>query len=166
MSNIESECLYFTDNDKFTNLKYYISTSSPFDLFDNSELKKDINITYEQIIRMKDDFKKITSIFQKPLSRRSGYDLTFSAPKSVSLAALVGGDKNIIEAHREAVKAAINIVEKEYSQTRVRVQNQSERDIELTGNIAVAMFEHDVSRKIDPQLHTHCVLMNFTQKNY
>ncbi len=43
---------------------------------------------------------------------RPGRDLTFSAPKSVSLAALVGGDRRIVEAHDRAVSATLAWVEK------------------------------------------------------
>ena len=38
---------------------------------------------------------------------RAGWDATFSAPKSVSLTALVGGDSRILEAHRESVREAL-----------------------------------------------------------
>ena len=77
----------------------------------------------------------------------------------------MGGDKALIDAHREAVNFSLKILEEEYSQSRVRDSNQSQRIIEVTGNVAVAQFEHDVSRKTDPQLHTHCVVMNLTKRS-
>jgi len=93
--------------------------------------------------------------------RRGGTDATFSAPKSVSLQALVGGDSRIIEAHRLAVERALA-----YAQTLVgcRVTADGLTHIERTGNLVVARFTHDLSRACDPQLHTHCVMVNATQR--
>ena len=51
---------------------------------------------------------------------RPGRDLTFSAPKSVSIAALVGGDKRIVDAHDRAVKATLGWVEGNAAETRVQ----------------------------------------------
>lgn len=130
-----------------------------------SIINKEINLNIEEKSKIKNEIKLKTDIFKKSNERRPGYDLTFSAPKSVSLRALVGNDNNLIKAHREAVEASLKVVEQEYSQVRIRESGKSERNIETTGNIAVATFEHDVSRKKDPQLHTHCVIMNYTKKS-
>jgi conjugative relaxase-like TrwC/TraI family protein len=93
--------------------------------------------------------------------RRGGTDGTFSAPKSVSLQALVGGDQRIIEAHRLAVERALA-----YAQTLVgcRVTEDGITHSERTGNLVVARFTHDLSRACDPQLHTHCVMVNATRR--
>jgi len=93
--------------------------------------------------------------------RRGGTDGTFSAPKSVSLQALVGGDKRIIDAHRVAVDRALA-----YAETLVscRVTEDGITRIERTGNLIVGRFNHDVSRSCDPQLHTHCVMINATRR--
>lgn len=93
--------------------------------------------------------------------RRGGTDGTFSAPKSVSLQALVGGDSRIIEAHRLAVERALT-----YAQTLVgcRVTEYGLTRSECTGNLVVARFTHDLSRACDPQLHTHCVMVNATRR--
>ena len=92
----------------------------------------------------------------KETQERAGVDLTFSAPKSVSLACLVGGDSRLEEAHRNAVKRTLEIIERRYAETRVKGQRIS------TGNLTVAMWHHDTSRELDPHLHTHCVVMNLT----
>ncbi|MGK7896262.1 MAG: MobF family relaxase [Xenococcus sp. (in: cyanobacteria)] len=92
---------------------------------------------------------------------RAGVDLTFSAPKSVSLAVLVNGDKRLEDAHREAVKTTLNIAESRYASTRIR--EDGERKAISTGNLIVAQFHHDSSREKDPQLHTHAVVINATQ---
>lgn len=93
---------------------------------------------------------------------RPGYDLTFSAPKSVTLAALVGGDKRIIEAHQRATQSAVGWLEKTAAATRVKVDGEIVR--EDTGNLLVATFQHDTNRNHDPQLHTHAVVLNATQR--
>ncbi|HFI9934232.1 TPA: MobF family relaxase [Escherichia coli] len=91
---------------------------------------------------------------------RPGYDLTFSAPKSVSMMAMLGGDKRLIEAHNQAVDFAVRQVEA-LASTRVMTDGQSETV--LTGNLVMALFNHDTSRDQEPQLHTHAVVANVTQ---
>ncbi len=91
---------------------------------------------------------------------RPGYDLTFSAPKSVSIMAMLGGDKRLIAAHNHAVEVAVREVEK-LASTRSMTEGVSET--KLTGNLVVALFNHDTSRDLDPQLHTHAVVANVTQ---
>lgn len=92
-------------------------------------------------------------------NRRVFYDFTLSPPKSVSIAALVGNDKRIIEAHDEAVQIAMRQLQT-YAATRVRTQGQySQR---MTGNVVGAIFRHDTSRAMDPHLHSHCILFNAT----
>jgi conjugative relaxase-like TrwC/TraI family protein len=93
---------------------------------------------------------------------RPGYDLTFSAPKSVTLAALVGGDKRVIEAHQRATQSAVGWLETTAAATRVKVDGEIVR--EDTGNLLVATFQHDTNRNHDPQLHTHAVVLNATQR--
>lgn len=90
---------------------------------------------------------------------RSLYDLTFSAPKSVSVQALVGGDKRLIAAHERAVREALAEAER-YSATRVRLNGAN--DNRITGNLIAATYRHDTSRELDPQLHTHAVTVNLT----
>ncbi|NJO93167.1 MAG: relaxase domain-containing protein [Hydrococcus sp. RM1_1_31] len=92
---------------------------------------------------------------------RAGIDCTFSAPKSVSIAALVNGDERLELAHREAVKTALTVLEDRYASTRVRINGQ--RQAISTQNLIVGQFHHDSSREKDPQLHTHCVIINATQ---
>ena len=96
------------------------------------------------------------------MEHRAGWDATFSAPKSVSLTALVGGDDRVREAHRESVRVALDEMEK-YAQARIG----GNAPPETTGAWAVARFEHDSSRPVDgyaaPQLHTHAVIFNVTE---
>ena len=90
---------------------------------------------------------------------RSLYDLTFSAPKSVSIQALVGGDERLVEAHDRAVREALAEAES-YAATRVRM-NAANED-RTTANWVVAAYRHDASRELDPQLHTHGVAANLS----
>ncbi|CAE7941245.1 traI [Symbiodinium necroappetens] len=93
---------------------------------------------------------------------KKGWDFTLSAPKSVSVLALAGGDKRLIAAHNEAVSTALKHLEANYSITRQQVNGEIKEV--LTKNLIVASFTHTTSRAMDPQLHTHNVIMNLTQR--
>jgi conjugative relaxase-like TrwC/TraI family protein len=103
--------------------------------------------------------KEVTSV-----EHRAGWDATFSAPKSVSLTALVGGDERVREAHRESVRVALAELEK-YTQARIGNVHAPE----TTGKFVAATFEHDTARPVDgyaaPQLHTHAVIFNVTERD-
>ena len=90
--------------------------------------------------------------------RRAGIDLTFSAPKSVSIQGLVYGDDRLIRAHREALQVALEFVEKNYA--AYRIGPKKAREVRIGTGLIVAQFEHDTSRLKDPQLHTHNVVLN------
>ncbi|MDF0833914.1 conjugative transfer relaxase/helicase TraI [Escherichia coli] len=90
---------------------------------------------------------------------RSGYDLTFSAPKSVSVMALSGEDRRFIEAHNRAVAVVMQEVEKLVS---ARITEEGKTETVLTGNMVAALYNHDTSRDLDPQLHTHALVFNAT----
>ena len=98
-----------------------------------------------------------------PVEHRAGWDATFSAPKSVSLTALVGGDDRVREAHRAAVTTALTELER-YTQARLGGNTEAE----TTGRFVAAKFEHDTARPVDgyaaPQLHTHAVIFNMTER--
>jgi conjugative relaxase-like TrwC/TraI family protein len=103
--------------------------------------------------------KQITSS-----EHRAGWDATFSAPKSVSLTALVGGDDRVREAHRESVRVALQELER-YTQARIGNVHAPE----TTGKFVAATFEHDTARPVEgyaaPQLHTHAVVFNVTERD-
>jgi conjugative relaxase-like TrwC/TraI family protein len=90
---------------------------------------------------------------------RNLYDFTISAPKSVSIVAELGGDDRLIEAHQKAVGEALKELES-YAATRVRQDGANED--RTTGNLVLAVYHHDTSRELDPQLHTHAVAGNMT----
>ena len=103
--------------------------------------------------------KQITSA-----EHRAGWDATFSAPKSVSLTALVGGDDRVRDAHRESVRVALGELER-YTQARIGNVHAPE----TTGKFVAATFEHDTARPVEgyaaPQLHTHAVIFNVTERD-
>lgn len=91
---------------------------------------------------------------------RPGHDLTFSAPKSVSILALIGNDKEMVEAHNHAVRVAAGYVEKLIS---ARDTKDGVTSIVHTGRMVAAAYTHDTSRNLDPQLHTHLLIANMTE---
>ena len=94
---------------------------------------------------------------------RPGRDLTFSAPKSVSIAGLVGGDGRIVEAHDKAVAATLAWVEKHAAETRMKDPETGTMTRAGGQKIVAGTFRHDTSRNLDPQLHTHAVLANMVR---
>ena len=91
---------------------------------------------------------------------RPGHDLTFSAPKSVSMLILAGGDKRLLEAHHEAVKETLAIIEQTIS---ARDTKEGVTSIIPTGKMVAALFTHDTTRNLDPGIHTHAVVANATE---
>lgn len=91
---------------------------------------------------------------------RPGWDFTLSAPKSLSVAAILGGDDRLVDAHRQAARDAIKFLER-YAVTRARVGN-GEIDYRHTNNLTAAAFTEFWSRESEAQLHTHNVIANFT----
>jgi conjugative relaxase-like TrwC/TraI family protein len=122
-------------------------------------------LTGEQLVRHRNgqEYTTAEGTTVKPVEHRAGWDATFSAPKSVSLTALVGGDDRVREAHQQAVTTALTELER-YTQARIG----GNRAAETTGKFIAAKFEHDTARPVDgyaaPQLHTHAVIFNMTER--
>ena len=97
------------------------------------------------------------------ITHRPGRDLTLSAPKSVSLAALVGGDARVVDAHDRAVARTLAWFEKNVAETRMK-EPETGRMARTDGQkTVIATFRHDTSRNLDPALHTHAVIANMVQ---
>ena len=90
---------------------------------------------------------------------RNLYDFTISAPKSVSIMAQPGGDARLVEAHKKAVQETLKELE---HRAETRVRRDRANDNRITGNLVLAVYHHDTSRELDPQLHTHAVAANLT----
>lgn len=93
---------------------------------------------------------------EKTFEHRAGWDFTFSAPKSVSVASEVFGRAEVRQAHENAVGAALRFLEGHAAQARINGKTVA------TGNLLAARFEHSISRELDPQTHTHCIIANAT----
>jgi conjugative relaxase-like TrwC/TraI family protein len=121
--------------------------------------------TEEQMVKHREgkEYTNADGSITKPVEHRAGWDATFSAPKSVSLTALVGGDDRVREAHRAAVTTALEELEK-YTHARIGGNNPAEQ----TGKFIAAKFEHDTARPVNgyaaPQLHTHAIIFNVTER--
>ena len=121
--------------------------------------------TGEQLVRQRASYqyKDADGKTVKTMEHRAGWDATFSAPKSVSLTALVGGDDRVREAHRASVGLALEHLEY-YTMARIGGNYPPES----TAKFVAAKFEHDTARPVDgyaaPQLHTHAVIFNITER--
>ena len=96
---------------------------------------------------------------------RPGVDITLSAPKSVSLEALLPGRGNAraMRAHDAAVRATLDFIEARLLKTR-RWDSERGRSVQVNApSLVAATFRHITSRNNDPQLHTHCVVANMTR---
>ena len=94
---------------------------------------------------------------------RPGFDLTLSAPKTVSLEALLHGDRRVTGAHDAAVKATLDWLETDLLQTRSYDPVTRQRPRVAANGLVAAGFRHLTSRDEDPQLHTHCIVANMTR---
>jgi conjugative relaxase-like TrwC/TraI family protein len=122
--------------------------------------------TGEQRIRARKSSEAVNNYGEEITTseHRAGWDATFSAPKSASLAALVGNDERIRAAHRESVNEALEELE-QYMQAR----GGGNKPAITTGKMVAAQFEHTAARPdhktgyAAPQLHTHVVIFNMTE---
>ncbi|MCS6954507.1 MAG: relaxase domain-containing protein [Bryobacteraceae bacterium] len=97
------------------------------------------------------------------VEHRPGLDLAFSAPKSLSLLAILGGIACIVEAVRRSVAATLAWAEKNLAEARVWDPEDRRQQVEQTGKLVAAALAHDFNRNGDPQLHLHVVLANATR---
>ncbi|MGO9865808.1 MAG: MobF family relaxase [Terriglobales bacterium] len=121
-------------------------------------------LTEEQLVRHQTAREYVNARGEtvSTMEHRAAWDATFSAPKSISLTALVGGDEAVRQAHRDSVKVALNEMER-----FVQARMGGNRLPETTGKWIATSFEHDSARPVDgyaaPQLHTHVVFFNLTE---
>jgi conjugative relaxase-like TrwC/TraI family protein len=88
---------------------------------------------------------------------RAAWDFSIAPDKSVSLVALVGGDRRVVAAHLRAAARAFEAIEQHAGTGRGS-------QIVPTGNLVIARFDHDSSRALDPHLHSHQVIFNLTDR--
>src|SRR6202171_787300 len=101
--------------------------------------------TGEQLVRQRAsyEYQDADGKTIRTMEHRAGWDATFSAPKSVSLTALVGGDQRVREAHRQSVRVALRELEP-YTLARLG----GTLTAETTGRWVAAKFEHDTARPV------------------
>jgi conjugative relaxase-like TrwC/TraI family protein len=126
---------------------------------DFEALRQGLDPETGEFLRQRQSADRLRSDGTKQSHAKHLYDFTISAPKSVSVMAILGGDKRLIEAHENAVAEALKELEL-HAATRVR-QDGANTD-RATGNLALAVYHHDISRELDPQLHSHAVAANLT----
>jgi conjugative relaxase-like TrwC/TraI family protein len=115
--------------------------------------------TTHEFLRLRHSADRLAGDGSRIAQGRSLYDFTISAPKSVSVMATVGGDDRLIAAHQTATAEALREME-QYAASRVRQDGANEN--RTTGNLILAVYHHDTSRELDPQIHTHAVAANLT----
>jgi conjugative relaxase-like TrwC/TraI family protein len=120
-------------------------------------LRQGLNPGTGEFLRVRHSADRSAADGSKLAQGRSLYDFTISAPKSVSVLAILGGDHRLIEAHRAAVAEALKETET-CAASRIRKGGANEN--RPTGNLVLAVYHHDTSRELDPQLHTHAVAAN------
>lgn len=148
----------------------WIATGAGFGIVDGGTVEREL---FERLHAATDPGgKTLLSNGGKRIDRVLGYDMTFSAPKSVSvLWALCDEElRGRIEAvQAEAVKAAVRVLEKNAAFSR-RGRNGLQSE---AVNLSVAAFQHGEARPTehsdgrifaDPQLHTHAVILNLARR--
>ena len=96
-------------------------------------------------------------VIEKIQTSRNLYDFTVSAPKALSVQAME--DPRLFEAHRAGVAEMAMEMER---LAGARVRKFGANDTRPTSNLVIAAYEHNTSRELDPQIHTHLVAGNLT----
>jgi len=118
---------------------------------DFEAIRQGVDPSTKEFLRVRQSADRVAADGTKLAQRRSLYDFTISAPKSVSVVAILGEDHRLIDAHQTAVRVALRELET-YAAARVR-QRGANAD-RTTGNLVMAVYHHDTSRELDPQIHT------------
>jgi conjugative relaxase-like TrwC/TraI family protein len=148
---------YYSENEKVTG-HWYGKLSEEFNVLGNE-------ITAAEFVAIQKNKNPWTG-GKLTLAVRNGssrfFDFQCSAQKSVSIMAVVMNDQRLSEAHSQCVKEALSEMEK-FVSCRIRKGNfKNSEKLELTGNLIAGLYDHNASRALDPQLHTHCVIANVT----
>ncbi len=104
---------------------------------------------------------KLTQRLRK--GRTAFFDFTCSAPKSISIVGVVGGDRRVVEAHQRATVEAMAYLERVACVRERKGADVLTTKRTYTGKIVAAHFDHDASRSLDCQLHRHFCVFNVTK---
>jgi conjugative relaxase-like TrwC/TraI family protein len=110
-----------------------------------------------EFLRQRHSADKFAKDGEQIATARNLYDFTVSAPKDLSIAAME--DPRLIEAHKAGVSEMAAEMER---LAGVGVRKNGAKETAVTSNLVIARYEHDSSRELDPQLHTHLVAGNLT----
>ena len=100
--------------------------------------------------------------------RSAGTDMTFSAPKSLSILAEVLGKEELSKIHDTAVSKTLSYIERNLITTQMGKRDSAGNfsvTLEHTTKALFATFKHNTSRNLDPQLHTHAIAINITKRD-
>jgi len=122
-----------------------------------TSVRKGLDPVTEQFLRPRQSANRFNKEGKRTGKARSLYDFTVSAPKSVSVQAIV--DPRLRDAHVRAVCVMAAEMES-LAGTRVRRNGADEN--RTTGNLILAVYHRDTSRELDPQLHSHLIAANLT----
>ncbi|MEZ8918576.1 conjugative transfer relaxase/helicase TraI [Vibrio splendidus] len=147
---------------------YYLKEADqPDNTFWHGKLAEEVNLAGKPV--EKETLESVLSghlgqetIKGKRANHKSGFDLTFSAPKSVSILALAGGETRLIDAHNAAVKFALTEIEKDVAQVKV-THEKGVQEYDNTDAMMFAVIRHKTSRENDMQLHSHALAANMTR---
>lgn len=164
----ESKIAYYTE---IASIEYYESSYEPHGIwFGNfaSQMKLlDKKVTHNDLLNLAQGISVDGTALVENAGKNHwiGQDLTFSAPKSVSV--LFGlSDKTereeIQKAHLNAVKKVLKYAEKNIIETRTGFDEFKNREKVISNKSLFAIFEHSSSRALDMNIHSHCLLLNLT----
>jgi conjugative relaxase-like TrwC/TraI family protein len=144
-------------NEKETTLGEWVGIGSEVLGFHGNKIGPKDEI-FESLRKNENPFtqKKLTQRTKSGTKRIAFYDFQLSAPKSISIMGGMMEDIDIKNAHAQAAQIAF----KELESLAAKQKNKGPNKI--TGNVIAAKFEHDTSRALDPQMHTHFVVANAT----
>ncbi len=151
---------YYTEGESFTNAEW-LGKAANIQGLNGQISEQDFLNAYSCLdpdgnpLRKQQQYQKSSRRYNRP-----GTDVTLSAPKSVSVAALVYENQDILKAHKAAVRATMKYAENNciFYQTKQRGQKL----LLQSKSAQIAVFHHDDNRNKDPQLHSHCVILNQT----
>jgi conjugative relaxase-like TrwC/TraI family protein len=110
-----------------------------------------------QFLRQRQSADRFNELGNKLATARNLYDFTISAPKALSVQALE--DPRLVVAHQRAVAETAEEME---SLAGTRIRKFGANDTRVTSNLVIARYDHDSSRELDPQIHSHLVAANLT----
>ncbi len=164
LTSSEGAGKYYSQADFYTNGESNVDIESYWYGKGSEELGLSGSVDIEEFVKkMKGNLSNDISL-DSSKNRVSGWDLTFSSPKSVSMMALVGGDNRLLDAHNEAVKQTLDYLENEI--LRVRVSHDNKQEFLSAKSLVSALFTHTTSRNLDPLLHTHSVIVNAAKTEF